>query len=196
MDPASIAHVVHCPPHTRCLGWSLCLSHISIFDETICAPCPLPGLTSRLFQVEITFPVLSHPLGPCYFTWGLQFRAHRQWNHIKRYMQNETESRSRNVFRNLDFPCGPGVKNLSASAGDSISNPGLGRFAGEGNGNPLQYSCPDNPMDRGAWWATVHGIKRVGHDQVSKHELRNLTLPKYPDGYQWPHPFKQGKCLQ
>ena len=46
--------------------------------------------------------------------------------------------------------------------------PGLGRFPGEGNGNPLQYSCLENPMDRGAWQATVHGVARVGHDLASK----------------------------
>ena len=39
----------------------------------------------------------------------------------------------------------------------------IGLF-GEGNGNPLQYSCLENPMDRGAWWATVHGSQRFGHD--------------------------------
>ena len=38
--------------------------------------------------------------------------------------------------------------------------PGLGRFPGEGNGNPLQYSCLENPMDREAWWATVHGVTK------------------------------------
>ena len=37
-------------------------------------------------------------------------------------------------------------------------------LTGEGNGTPLQYSCLENPMDRGAWWATVHGSQRVGHD--------------------------------
>ena len=53
------------------------------------------------------------------------------------------------------------VKNLPASAGDIRdlgSIPGSGRSPGEGNGNPLQYSCLENPMDRGAWWATVHGV--------------------------------------
>ena len=52
-----------------------------------------------------------------------------------------------------------GVKNLAAKAGnirDMGSIPGLGRSPGEGNGNPLQYSCLENPMDRGAWWVTVH----------------------------------------
>ena len=48
------------------------------------------------------------------------------------------------------------VKNPPASAGDSGSIPWSGRSSGGGNGNSLQYSCLENPMDRGAWWATVH----------------------------------------
>ena len=52
------------------------------------------------------------------------------------------------------------VKNPPASAGDLGSISGLGRSPGVGNGNPLQYSCLRNPMDRGAWWATVHGVKK------------------------------------
>ena len=52
------------------------------------------------------------------------------------------------------------VKTLSASAGDLGSVPGLGRFPGEKNDNPLQYSCLENPMDRGAWRATVHGVSK------------------------------------
>ena len=48
--------------------------------------------------------------------------------------------------------------NTPANAGDPGSIPGSGRPPGGGNGNPLQYSCLGNPMDRGAWWATVHGI--------------------------------------
>ena len=55
------------------------------------------------------------------------------------------------------------VKNPPANAGDTRdvgSIPGSGRFPGEGNGNPLQYSCLGNPMDRGAWQATVHGISK------------------------------------
>ena len=46
--------------------------------------------------------------------------------------------------------------------------PGLGRFPGEENGNPLQYSCLENPMDRRAWQATVHGVARVRHDLATK----------------------------
>ena len=61
------------------------------------------------------------------------------------------------------FPDNTAVKNPPASAGD-IRDPGsipdLGRSSGEGNGNPLQYSCLENLMDRGVWWATVHGVAK------------------------------------
>ena len=52
---------------------------------------------------------------------------------------------------------GSAVQNLPASSGDAGSIPGLRRCPGEGQGNPFQYSCLRNPMDREAWWATVHG---------------------------------------
>ena len=52
--------------------------------------------------------------------------------------------------------------------------PGLGRSSGKGNGNPLQYSCLENPIDREAWQATVHGVARVGHDLATKPELGRL----------------------
>ena len=58
----------------------------------------------------------------------------------------------------LGFPGDSVVKNPPANAGDMGSIPGLGRSPREGNGNPLQYSCLGNPMDRGARWATVHGV--------------------------------------
>ena len=63
------------------------------------------------------------------------------------------------------------VKNPLADAEDMSLIPGLGRSPGEGNGNPLQYSCLENPIERGAWWAAVHeGHKRVGHDLVTKRQ--------------------------
>ena len=58
------------------------------------------------------------------------------------------------------FPGGSEVKTSVYNAGDLGSIPGSGRSPGEGNGNPLQYSCPENHMDRGAWWATVHGVSK------------------------------------
>ena len=61
----------------------------------------------------------------------------------------------------MDFLGDAVVKNLPANAGDPGDVgliPGSGRSPGEGNGNPLQYSCLENPLDKGAWWATVHGV--------------------------------------
>ena len=52
------------------------------------------------------------------------------------------------------------VKNLPVNVGDVTSIPELGRSLGEGNGNPLQYSCLGNPIDRGAWQATIHGVTK------------------------------------
>ena len=62
------------------------------------------------------------------------------------------------------------VKHLPAVAGDLGSIPGSGRSPGEGNGNPLQYSCLENPMYGGAWWATVHGVTK------SRARLSDFTL--------------------
>ena len=61
----------------------------------------------------------------------------------------------------LDFPGGSDDKESACNAGDPGSILDLGRFPGEGNGNPLQYSCLQNPMDRGAWWAIVHGVAKI-----------------------------------
>ena len=58
----------------------------------------------------------------------------------------------------LGFPCSLVGKESACSAGDPSSIPGSGRSPGEGNGNPLQHSRLENPMDRGAWWAAVHGV--------------------------------------
>ena len=60
----------------------------------------------------------------------------------------------------LGFPGGSVVKNPPDNAGDMDLIPGLERSPGEGNGYPLQYSCLESPMDRGAWWATVHGVAK------------------------------------
>ena len=58
------------------------------------------------------------------------------------------------------LPGGSDGKESACNVGDLGSIPGLGRSLGEGNGNPLQYSCLENPVDGGAWWATVHGVTR------------------------------------
>ena len=68
----------------------------------------------------------------------------------------------------LGFPGGPDRKESACNAGDLGLIPGLGRPPGEGNGNPLQYSCLENLMDRRSWRAIVHGFARIGHDLATK----------------------------
>ena len=77
---------------------------------------------------------------------------------------------------NEGFPGGLVVKNPPVNAGnvrDKGSIPEWGRFAGEGNSNPLKYSCLDSPTDRGAWQVTIHEVARVGHD------LANIPPPQW-----------------
>ena len=64
------------------------------------------------------------------------------------------------VVQTLGFPGGSDSKESACNAGDPGLTPGWGRSPGVGNGNPLQYFCLENPMDRGAWQATVHGIAK------------------------------------
>ena len=74
----------------------------------------------------------------------------------------------RSVWPTHSLPAGSVGKEAACSAEDLGSIPGLERSPGEGNGNPLQYSCLENPLDREAWQATVHGVTRVGHDWETK----------------------------
>ena len=60
----------------------------------------------------------------------------------------------------MGFPGGSDGKESAYNAKDLSPIPGSGRSPREGSGNPLQYSCLENPMDRGAWWATVHGVAK------------------------------------
>ena len=74
------------------------------------------------------------------------------------------------------FPSGSVVKNLPANAQDAGSIHGSGRSPGVGNVNLLQYSCLENPLDRGAWWATVHGVaKESDATQQLNNNLREIS---------------------
>ena len=64
------------------------------------------------------------------------------------------------LWLSVGFPGVLGAKNLPTKAGNMGSIPGLGRSPGEGNDNPFQYSCLENSMDKGVWWATVHGVAK------------------------------------
>ena len=68
------------------------------------------------------------------------------------------------------------VKSLPANPRDMVLIPRLGKFPGGGNGNPLQYSCLENPMDRGAWQAIVHGVaRRVRHSLATKQQYSYIN---------------------
>ena len=87
----------------------------------------------------------------------------------------------------LCFPGGSEVKGSARkNAGDLGSIPGLGRSPGKGNGNPVQYSRLENPMDGGAWWATVHGVaesrirlKRLSSSSISCCQLSAFCAPAW-----------------
>ena len=81
------------------------------------------------------------------------------------------------------------VNNLPANAGDTGdvgSVTGLGRAPGEGNGNPLHYSCPGNTIDRGAWWATVHGILKSRTQTGTHTSIKwNVIWTQLPSQFQY-----------
>ena len=81
------------------------------------------------------------------------------------------------------FPGGSEVKASACNAGDLGLIPGSGRFPGEGDGNPLWYSCLGNSMDRGDWWTTVHGVtkeldttEQLTHTHANQYTLLNASL--------------------
>ena len=86
----------------------------------------------------------------------------------------------------LGFPGGSVVKNPSTNVGDVDSIPGLGRFPGGGNGNPFQYSCLENPIDRGGWQAMVHRVTKSQtwlndwiHTYISIYDKTNIYCFNY-----------------
>ena len=74
--------------------------------------------------------------------------------------RQEKEKHMGGILVTLGFPGGSVVKNLPAKAGNVSSIPGSGRYPGGENGNPLQDSCLENSVNRGAWWARVHGVTK------------------------------------
>ena len=87
----------------------------------------------------------------------------------------------------LGFPGGSVVKNLPANAGDVGSVSESRRSPGEENVNPLQYSCLGNPMDRGAWWATVHGVTKQS-DTTQRLTTATTLFPSSPYLKEYSHP--------
>ena len=77
------------------------------------------------------------------------------------------------------FAGGSEVEASACNSGDLGLIPGSGRSPGEGNGNPLQYSCLENPTDGGAWWATVHGVAK------SRVQLSDFSFFSFFQGHVW-----------
>ena len=116
----------------------------------------LPGLAQKLMSIELVMPsnhlILCHPL--------LLKSLCKQFLFVLlaflEYLLLFTSCLSMRV----GFPGGADGKESARNAGDPGSIPGSGISPGEGNGNPLQYLCLENPMVRGAWWSTVHGVAK------------------------------------
>ena len=81
-----------------------------------------------------------------------------------------------------DFPGGSDGKESACNAGDPGSIPGWGRFPGEGNGYPLQYSCLKNPMDKETWQATVHGVAK-SQPRLSTNTFHRMDSLKDKDNF-------------
>ena len=97
-----------------------------------------------------------------------EYNSYQQSQHIHKYTKKKKNKALNTVI--LELPRGLSGKEPACLAGDTGSIPGPGRSPGGRNGNSFQHSCLGNPMDRGAWRATVFGgHKRVGHDLVTKH---------------------------
>ena len=85
----------------------------------------------------------------------------------------------------MDFPGGSVVKKLPANVGDAGLIPGSGRSPGNGNGIPLQYSCLGNPMNRGVWQATVHGVAKESEMTYRLNNNNKLNLYSLYIQTQW-----------
>ena len=131
------------------------LSEVVQLCLTLCDPvdCSLPGSSIHgIFQaktlewVAISFSRSSWPRG---------------WTQVSHIVgRRVTIWATREVFILWGFPGGTSVQNPPASAGVTGLIPGSGRSPGESHGNPLQYSCLENPMERGAWQVTVHSVSK------------------------------------
>ena len=156
-------------------------------------PCPPPGDLPDPGIEPV--PIMSPALAGRFFTTSATWEACENSEKSvicsleERYWQSDLGSPASGTERNkcllfrshLNFPGGSDGKASACNAGHLGSIPGLGRSPGEENGNPPQYSCLENPMDRGAWWAMVHGVAKswTRQKQLSpQHTLVNIfSLP-------------------
>ena len=167
------------------LGWSCCVWSSLFRVNPLCS-------AGNAYKAPFSICILSHhkrinsPLFPSLSEVDVdsdtevhrwEFEIH-QWESLLLLQSMELEKKGSQVFLNQDtlgqaHKAGATFRQASLVAqwwkGDAGSIPGLERSPGEGNGDPLQYSCLENSTDGGAWRATVHGVVRVGHDWAAKH---------------------------
>ena len=117
----------------------------------------MPDFALGFGRIRQTEPLLS---------WGLA--TGRRNNQHTKYQIVIKKKKKKEISALRSFPHSSVGKESACNAGNLGSIPGLGRFPGEGNGNPLQDSCLENPTDRGTWQATVHGVIRVRQDLATK----------------------------
>ena len=128
-----------------------------VSSEVLCNPrlqIFIPMFTSLVAQKVKCVPKCGRPE---FNSWVGKISWRREWQPTPVVLP---PSKKRGSKKYRGFPCSSLSKESSCSAGDLGSIPGLGRSPGEGNGNPLQYPCLENLMDRGAWWAAVHEVTK------------------------------------
>ena len=117
-------------------------------------------------------PILNHSIVSCLVLTVASWPAHRFLRRQVRWSGIPVSLRIFHSFCNphsQSFPLSSVSEESACNAGDPVPSLGQEDSPGGGNGNSLQYSCLENPMDRGAWQAIVYGVARIGHDWVTKH---------------------------
>ena len=143
--------------HIFTLGKCLTTQSIYKFDSKHC-PCDRYGLS--LFNLlNQKSKDLAKRIGPLWRTLCI-FWSHFPYNHLNKAFGNAVSSFSCSSISDTGFLSGSVVKNLPAHARNVGSIPGLGKSPQGGNGNPLQYSCLENSIDRGDWWVAIHGVSK------------------------------------
>ena len=142
------------PPHWK---HSPCCRDPLTWRPSHCrAVSPRSGVLSSLSLCRLYSPRHEEACHVCLFNNIMRIQGPAQ----TLLVATDTNSNSLNLKEKVGFPGGTVVKNLPANAGDAGSIPGSRRSSREGNGNPLQYSCLENRMDRGVWRATIHGVSQ------------------------------------
>ena len=155
---------------------------------------PRPPGPAVIHPPSIIRPFIPHTTHHCGECWGPRREQGRQ--HVICPSSTPACDLSRDAASPAGFPGGSVVKDLPAGAGDMGLIPGWGRSPGGRNGSPLQYACLENPVDRGVWQATAHGVTK-SQTRLSAHTQTLLTSPARVN-YSSPWPCKQlaaCKCL-